>query len=75
MQSGPRSPSSTAWAPSSVRVDDDGRGVPDVAALDEGHGIRGMRERAASLGGDLRIEPSPLGGVRVTATFPTGAIP
>ena len=58
-----------------VRVDDDGRGVPDVAALDEGHGIRGMRERAASLGGDLRIEPSPLGGVRVTATFPTGAIP
>ena len=58
-----------------VRVDDDGRGVPDVAALDEGHGIRGMRERAASLGGDVRIEPSPLGGVRVTATFPTGAIP
>ena len=58
-----------------VRVDDDGRGVPDVAALDEGHGIRGMRERAASLGGDVRIEPSPLGGVRVTATFPTGAVP
>ena len=58
-----------------VRVDDDGHGVPDVAALDEGHGIRGMRERAASLGGDVRVEPSPLGGLRVTATFPTGAIP
>ena len=55
-----------------VRVDDDGHGVGDGATLDEGHGIRGMRERAASLGGDVRVEPSPLGGLRVTATFPTG---
>ena len=58
-----------------VRVDDDGHGVPDAAALDEGHGIRGMRERAASLGGDVRVEPSPLGGLRVMATFPTAATP
>ena len=58
-----------------VRVDDDGHGVGDVTTLDEGHGIRGMRERAASLGGDVRVEPSPLGGLRVTATFPTGVAP
>ena len=58
-----------------LRVDDDGHGVGDGATLDEGHGIRGMRERAASLGGDVRVEPSPLGGLRVTATFPTGVAP
>ena len=31
-----------------------------------------MRERAAALGGRLDVSPSPLGGLRVTATFPTG---
>jgi signal transduction histidine kinase len=58
-----------------VRVDDDGHGVPDVGVLDEGHGIRGMRERAAALGGDVQVEPSPLGGLRVTASFATGTSP
>jgi signal transduction histidine kinase len=54
-----------------VRVDDDGHGLGDVAALEEGTGIRGMRERAASLGGEVRLERSPLGGLRVVASFPT----
>jgi len=34
-----------------------------------------MRERAASLGGEVRLEPSPLGGLRVVASFPTGVSP
>jgi len=55
-----------------VGVDDDGTALGDLVALEEGHGIRGMRERAASLGGEVRVERSPLGGLRVTASFPTG---
>lgn len=53
-----------------VTVDDDGRG--DATALTEGNGIRGMRERTAALGGDVRLERSPLGGLRVVACLPLG---
>ena len=55
-----------------VRVDDDGSGWSATGDPEEGHGVRGMRERAAALGGRLDVSPSPLGGLRVTATFPTG---
>ncbi len=55
-----------------VTVDDDGS-VGDVDALPEGNGIRGMRERVAALGAELRLAPSPLGGLRVDASFPTAA--
>jgi signal transduction histidine kinase len=55
-----------------VSVDDAGSGLRDVGAVAEGNGIRGMRERAAALGGEVRLERSPLGGLRVVATFPTG---
>jgi len=58
-----------------VTVDDDGSGVGTTDALAEGNGIRGMRERAASLGGEVRLEPSPLGGLRVVASFPTAVSP
>jgi len=58
-----------------VTVDDDGSGADDTDALSEGNGIRGMRERAAALGGEVRLGPSPLGGLRVTAGFPTAAAP
>ena len=54
-----------------VRVDDDGSGRTGIDEPEEGHGIRGMRERATALGGRLDVRPSPLGGLRVTATFPT----
>jgi signal transduction histidine kinase len=37
----------------------------------KGHGIRGMRERAASVGGELTAEPLPGGGFQVRATLPT----
>ena len=36
-----------------------------------GHGVVGMRERAAMLGGELTAEPRPDGGYAVTAVLPT----
>jgi signal transduction histidine kinase len=38
-----------------------------------GHGIRGMSERAASVGGSLTAGPLPEGGFQVKATLPTPA--
>ncbi|MBW8484836.1 sensor histidine kinase [Actinomadura parmotrematis] len=35
-----------------------------------GHGLTGMRERAAMLGGDLAAGPTPEGGFQVTARLP-----
>ncbi|MFC0623877.1 sensor histidine kinase [Kribbella deserti] len=54
-----------------VRVDDNGRGVPETVV--EGNGLVGMRERATALGGSLSITRSPSGGFRVTAQFPITA--
>lgn len=48
-----------------VTVDDDGTGLPDPApAL---VGLLAPRARARRRGGDLTLEPSPLGGVRLFA--------
>ncbi|MGH3471621.1 MAG: sensor histidine kinase [Nocardioidaceae bacterium] len=55
-----------------VQVDDDGRGIPDRALAEaEGNGIRGMRERAHALRGELTVGKSPSGGARVTLRLPT----
>ncbi|WP_235036667.1 sensor histidine kinase [Actinomadura sp. K4S16] len=51
-----------------VRVDDDGAGPAERAA--DGNGVRGMRERAASVGGELTAGPGPAGGFRVWARLP-----
>jgi signal transduction histidine kinase len=53
----------------SVEVLDDGAGAAD-AALTEGHGIAGMRERALALGGTFSAAPRDGGGWRVAATLP-----
>src|SRR6266487_2532885 len=61
-----------------VRVDDDGRGVPPEllrhfaapAPPDGGNGIRGMRERAEALSGQLTAGSRPGGGFRVDARLP-----
>jgi len=50
-----------------VTVDDDGVGT---GASSEGGGMRGMRERAALLGGTMRVGAGPLGGTRVLIRLP-----
>jgi signal transduction histidine kinase len=50
---------------------DGGPGPVGRAAEGGGHGIIGMRERAAMLGGSLRAEPTDDGGFTVTAVLPT----
>lgn len=53
---------------------DDGAAGGDVAdAAPAGHGIAGMRERAAMLGGRLDASRQARGGFRVHATLPLGA--
>jgi signal transduction histidine kinase len=53
-----------------------GPGVPFDSATDghkPGHGIAGMRERVALLGGSLSAGPAPDGGYVVSAVLPLGA--
>lgn len=45
-----------------VDVTDDGPCPPHPEATPSGHGIPGMRERAAAYGGTLRAGPLPGGG-------------
>ncbi|MGN9907269.1 sensor histidine kinase [Phytohabitans sp. LJ34] len=52
----------------SVEVVDTGRGA--VIALGGGHGLAGMRERVAALGGDFTAGPAESGGFRVYARLP-----
>ena len=52
----------------SATVSDDGVGLGAGEA--EGAGVRGMRERALSVGGTLAVESLPGGGVRVSLTVP-----
>jgi signal transduction histidine kinase len=52
----------------SLTVENDGRVSP--AGIEEGHGIIGMRERAAALGGRLSAGPRQGGGFRVLAELP-----
>ncbi len=54
-----------------VTVEDDGRGViSDVAASSGGHGIAGMGERVASLGGSIETGARNGGGFRIHAILP-----
>ena len=52
-----------------LSVEDDGGGDPARLADGDGHGLLGMRERIAALGGSLAIGRAAL-GIRVAATIP-----
>jgi signal transduction histidine kinase len=54
-----------------IEVTDDGRGGERDGP--EGHGLAGMRERAAVFGGTLDAGPAEGGGYRVRAQLPLGA--
>ena len=57
-----------------LEVADDGAGAAANGAGDgTGSGLRGMRERAAALGGSFEAGPADGGGWRVAATLPAGA--
>jgi len=62
-----------------IEVDDNGRtgpaGPPAAQANGAGHGIAGMTERAAALGGRLEAGPRPEGGFGVRAWLPLGGRP
>ncbi len=60
-----------------LRIRDDGPGPPDwqaeavgAAQFGGGHGLLGMRERAAAVGGELTTGAAPGGGFLVQATLP-----
>ncbi|GIJ44399.1 two-component sensor histidine kinase [Virgisporangium aliadipatigenens] len=55
-----------------IRVENDPPGRVPEAGKGSGHGVRGMRERAAALGGTLTAGPREDGGFAVRADLPTG---
>jgi signal transduction histidine kinase len=55
-----------------VRIRDNGPGPPP-APPPGGHGLAGMRERAAAVGGALHTGPAPGGGFLIEATLPVKA--
>lgn len=56
-----------------VAIDDDGRGVSTGVPSNGGHGVVGMRERIAVLGGEFDAGPKAGGGYLVRATIPIDA--
>jgi two-component system sensor histidine kinase UhpB len=53
-----------------VRVDDDGVGLAPGWDQPGHYGVRGMRERAAALGGSFELRAGPQGGTEVVARLP-----
>ncbi|HEY0486874.1 MAG TPA: histidine kinase [Mycobacteriales bacterium] len=64
-----------AWSPRELRLEvrDDGRGTRPRGALSTGHGLVGLAERVAIVGGVLTTGRREGGGFRLTATVPTAS--
>jgi signal transduction histidine kinase len=56
-----------------LRIRDNGPGPPPAPQATGGHGLPGMRERAAAVGGQLRAGPAAGGGFLIEATLPAKA--
>jgi signal transduction histidine kinase len=56
-----------------LRIRDNGPGPPPTPRATGGHGLPGMQERAAAVGGQLRTGPTAGGGFLVEATLPAKA--
>lgn len=52
-----------------LRIEDNGRGLPPQGPNPHGAGIRNMSHRARMIGGKLALEPLPAGGVAVICSF------
>ena len=61
-----------AYTPSAIELEvtDDGIGPPTDGRVVDGHGLEGMRERAALLGGELRCGPADGRGYKLQAVLP-----
>ena len=64
-------PDGTRHGSIALEVVDDGRGIDPAAA--EGFGLRGMRERVTSGGGELAVSGGAAGGTRVRVSLPAEA--
>jgi signal transduction histidine kinase len=60
---------SVAEAAISLLVSDDGRGIT-LTGEQEGYGLKGLRERARQLGGELHLEARRGGGTQLTFRLP-----
>jgi signal transduction histidine kinase len=55
-----------------LQVDDNGIGLPPLAARAQGHGLRNMKARAAAIGAAHAFLAGPQGGTRVQLELPLG---
>ena len=53
-----------------VEIRDDGTGAPGALPPSGGHGLRGLAERAAAVGGTLEAGPYADGGYRLAVRVP-----
>jgi signal transduction histidine kinase len=68
---------SLGYHPGELRIDVTDTGLGPAAAVGHGggHGLAGMRERAAAVGGTVETGPGPAGGFRVAARLPLSGLP
>jgi two-component system sensor histidine kinase DesK len=64
--------------PTSLVIEDDGRGLPSgrgAASGEGGHGLPGLADRAKAVGLVVETGPSPLGGLRLAVQEPDADVP